>query len=33
MLHILPIQNCLQFDTVIMILDKRLKSQEVSEEE
>ena len=26
-------QNCLQFDTLTMILDTRIKSQEVSEEE
>ena len=28
----LPIQNCLQFDTISMILDKRINSQGVSEE-
>ena len=32
-LHIIPIRNCLQFDTITMILDKRVKSQEASEEE
>ena len=26
-------QNCLQFDTITMILDKRIKSQTVREEE
>ena len=26
-------QNCLQFDTITMILDKRIKSQGVCEEE
>ena len=31
--HIIPIQNCLQFDAIIMILDKRVKSQGVCEEE
>ena len=30
--HIIPIQNCLQFNTIKMILDKRVKSQGVSEE-
>ena len=30
---LLPIQNCLQFDTITMILDKRVKPQGVSEEE
>ena len=31
-LHITSIQNCLQFDTITMILDKRIKSQGVREE-
>ena len=26
-------QNCLQFDTITMILDKKVKSQGISEEE
>ena len=33
MLHIVPIQNFLQFDTVTMLLGKRVKSQGVSKEE
>ena len=32
-LYIIPMQNCLQFDTITMILDKRVKTQGVSEEE
>ena len=31
--HIIPTPNCLQFDTIRMILEKRVKSQGVSEEE
>ena len=31
--HIIPMQNCSQFDIITMILDKRVKSQGVSEEE
>ena len=33
MLQVIPILNCLQFDTVTMILNKRVKSHWVSEEE
>ena len=32
-IHIIPIQNCLQFNIITMTLDKRIKSQGVSEEE
>ena len=32
-LHIIPIGICLQFDTITMILDKRVKSQGVSAKE
>ena len=32
-LHITPIQNCLQFDTLTMILNRKVKSQGVCEEE
>ena len=34
-LHIIPtcIRNCLQFDTITMILGKRVKSQGAKEEE
>ena len=31
-LHIIPMQNCSQFDIITMILDKRVKSKGVSEE-
>ena len=32
-LCIIPMKNCLQFDTITMIQEKRVKSQQVSKEE